>query len=103
MTSTFAAAIAVGLRRRGIDVTTAHAAGLGGVEDLAQIEFARQEVRAIVTHDRDFPRHHAEGVAHAGIFYCHQDKYSVGELLSLLVVAHGVFSAEDMIGMSEFL
>jgi hypothetical protein len=98
-----AIAIAVGLRRRGIDVTTAHAVGLAGADDLKQIEFARREGSVVVTHDYDFPQHHFAGVDHAGIFYCHQDKYSIGELLSLLVVAHGVLSANEMIGVLEFL
>jgi uncharacterized protein with PIN domain len=98
-----ATAIAVGLRRRGVDVTTAYGAGLAGADDPAQIQFARLESRVVVTHDRDFIQHHFDGMRHAGIFYCHQDKHTIGDLLSLLVIAHSVLSAEEMFGVLEFL
>ena len=98
-----ATAVAVGLRRRGIDLTMPHEVGLSGADDLQHIEFARSEGRVIVTHDRDFTRHHSQAVSHAGIAYCHQDKYSVGELLSVLVVLHGVLTAEEMVDTLEFL
>jgi predicted nuclease of predicted toxin-antitoxin system len=67
-------AIAVGLQARGVDVTTAQNAGLGGASDREQVAQALIEGRTIVTHDRDYLRLHAEGVDHAGIAYCHQQK-----------------------------
>ena len=36
-------AIAAGLRRRGIDVTTTHDAGLGGATDPAQLAYANSQ------------------------------------------------------------
>jgi|SRR5688572_27065126 predicted nuclease of predicted toxin-antitoxin system len=98
-----AAAIALGLRRRGIDVTISLEVGLSGAADAQHIEFARSAGRVIVTHDRDFARLHSESNDHAGIVYCHQDKYSVGELLAALVMLHGILTAEDMTGAFEFL
>jgi predicted nuclease of predicted toxin-antitoxin system len=79
-------AVAEGLRRRGIDVTLTHELGLSGADDSVHIAFALQEERVIVTHDRDFPRWHARGVKHAGIAYCYQQKYSIGELVRALLL-----------------
>jgi hypothetical protein len=97
------AAIAIGLRRRGVDVTTTGDAGLEGADDSAHIAFALGEGRVIVTHDRDFPRHHTGGVEHAGILYCYQSKYSIGDLLRAILLVHGCMSAEDLVGVLEYL
>jgi hypothetical protein len=97
------AAVAVGLRRKGIDVTAPHEVGLTGALDPDHLNFARAEGRVIVTHDPDFTRLHAQGVSHAGIAYCHQEKYTVGELIGVLVVVHGVLTAEEMIDTLEYL
>lgn len=50
-----AAAIANGLRKRGIDVLTVSEAGLLGVDDRDLLSFVREEERVIVTHDRGLP------------------------------------------------
>lgn len=97
------AAIAVGLRRRGIDATTTVDAGLEGAEDSAHIAFAWREGRVLVTHDRDFPRHHAAGVEHAGILYCYQHKYSIGDLLRAILLVYACLNAEEMVGVLEYL
>jgi predicted nuclease of predicted toxin-antitoxin system len=49
-------AIAQGLRRRGIDVTTTPEKFLIGVSDEAQLTFALSENRVIFTQDTDFLR-----------------------------------------------
>ncbi len=59
-------AVAVGLRLRGIDVSTTHEAGLQEAEDSAHIAYALAEGRVIFTQDDDFVRHHHAGVHHAG-------------------------------------
>ncbi len=46
-------AIAAGLRRRGIDVTTSPAVGLLGARDPIQLAYARAEGRVFFTHDDD--------------------------------------------------
>ncbi len=51
-------AIADGLRRRGIDVTTTAEAGLRGAGDEAHVAFALSEGRVLVTNDADFLRLH---------------------------------------------
>ena len=63
--------IAVGLRSRGIDVTTPVDANLLGADDAEHIAFALQDDRVIVTHDDDYLALHTEGVPSAGIVYCH--------------------------------
>jgi predicted nuclease of predicted toxin-antitoxin system len=60
-------AIAVGLRRRGVDVTTTVDARLSGASDLAQLAFATRNHRVLVTRDTDFLALNADGVSHGGI------------------------------------
>jgi hypothetical protein len=96
-------AVAEGLRRRGVDLTTAQDAGLLGADDVAHLEFAAAQVRTLVTHDDDFTRIHAGGMSHAGICYCPKDKYSVGELIRILVLVYECLSADDMRRHLEFL
>lgn len=98
-----APAVAEGLRRRGIDVTETHEVGLSGADDPAHLAFALRVKRVIVTHDRDFPRWHTQGVAHAGIAYCYQQKYSIGELVRALLLVRDCLSAEEMEGTLEYL
>lgn len=96
--------IAIGLRARGIDVTTTAEAELLEAEDVDHIEFALGEPRrVIVTHDDDFLKHHSDGTSHSGIAYCHQQKYSVGELLQMLSLLHACYTDEEMQGRVEFL
>src|SRR5690606_18050728 len=96
-------AVAEGLRRRGIDVTTTDDVGLKGAYDDEQLAFALREGRVLVTHDRDFPRRHAAGAQHAGIAYCFQRKHSVGNLVHVLLLMTDCLTAEDMHGALEYL
>ncbi len=77
-----AEAVALGLRRRGFDVTTTPHAGLIGATDDAQLVHCLREGRAIISHDEDLLRLAAAGIPHAGIAYCHQSKYRVGTLVA---------------------
>jgi uncharacterized protein with PIN domain len=63
-------AIAEGLRRYGIDVTTTVEAHLRTEEDDVQLAFANAEGRVIVTHDNDYLRFNAQGLPHPGMAYC---------------------------------
>jgi predicted nuclease of predicted toxin-antitoxin system len=60
-------AIAEGLRRRGIDVTTTPETGLVAASDAEQVAFALSQNRVIFTHDDDFVVLHQSGVTHSGI------------------------------------
>jgi predicted nuclease of predicted toxin-antitoxin system len=97
------AGIASGLRRRGIDVTTAVEGELAGADDVAQLAFAASAGRVLVTQDADFLRIHAQGAPHAGIVYCHQGSTPMGVMLRKLVLICDLVSPEEMAGKVEFL
>jgi predicted nuclease of predicted toxin-antitoxin system len=65
-------AIADGLRRRGIDVTTTTDAQLLNAPDESHIAFAKLDRRVIVTNDSDFLRNTSADLEHFGIAYCAQ-------------------------------
>jgi len=96
-------AVAEGLRRRGIDVTTSQDAGLRGARDSEHVAFALRDRRVLVTHDRDFARLHSTGVQHAGIAYCYQQKYTIGELVHALLFMKDCLSQEEMLDTLEYL
>lgn len=79
-------AIAEGLRRLGIDVTTATDAGLLRAADEDHVAFGLAQGRVIFTEDDDFLSLNARGVPHAGIAYCHQQTRSIGEIIAALVL-----------------
>ena len=95
--------VVVGLRSRGIDVTTPADSDLTGADDEKHLAFALSEQRVVVTHDSDFLRLHAGGAAHAGIAYCHQDKYNIGILLQMTLLLHACETSEEMMGRVEYL
>jgi predicted nuclease of predicted toxin-antitoxin system len=96
-------AVAAALRKHGIDVTTTQDAGLIGADDSAQLEYARQEGRVIVTHDADYLRWHSQGIEHSGIAYCHKDARSTGQIIETLRLMYELVSSEEMAGKVEFL
>lgn len=96
-------AIALGLRRRGINVTTTSEMDLIGANDKQQIAFALSENRVLITHDDDFVVLHRSGINHAGIAYCDQKRRSIGEILSILVTMWEILNSEDMKNQLEFL
>jgi hypothetical protein len=98
-----ATAVAVGLRSRGIDVTTTLDAQLTAASDLEQLAYAHGAGRVLVTHDADFLRLHREGVEHGGVVYSEQRKTSIGDLIRGLVLIHAVLAPEDMDNHVEFL
>jgi Domain of unknown function (DUF5615) len=95
-------AIAEGLRRRQIDVTTTADAGLTGADDVDHIAFALAEQRVIYTNDEDYLILNDQGVAHAGIVYCQQGSRSIGDVIRFLHLLHVCLTAEEMQGTVEF-
>jgi hypothetical protein len=77
--------IAIGLRRRNIDVTTSVEAGLVGTSDTQQLAFAYSTYRLIVTH------------------YARQNFYSASQILQRIILIHDTVTAEDMHGEVEYL
>jgi predicted nuclease of predicted toxin-antitoxin system len=96
-------AVAAGLRRRGIDVTSTPKAGLLVATDEAQTAHALTERRVIFTQDQDFLVVHAAGVRHPGIAYRKKDTRSIGEIIRSLILIWEVYDADDMAGRIEYL
>lgn len=96
-------AIAEGLRRRGIDVTTSPAAGLLSATDEAQSAYCLREGRVLFTYDQDLLRLAASGVDHAGIAYCQQRQRSIGDIIRGLVLIWEQLEPEGMAGQVKYL
>lgn len=92
-----------GLKRRGIDVVTAQEAGRCGLPDADQLAFATSESRVMVTFDPDFLALDQAGIAHCGIAWCPATKYSIGELIQMLVLLHATLSPDEMQNHVEHL
>ncbi|HET6892198.1 MAG TPA: DUF5615 family PIN-like protein [Pyrinomonadaceae bacterium] len=101
-TSTFTAAVAEGLRRRGVKVLTVQDAGRTGLSDREQLAFASSERRVMVTMDSDFLKLAVEGVVHAGIGYANP-RTTIRELISALVLLRDVLTPAEMMNHVEYL
>ena len=95
-------AIAEGLRRRGVDVTTSTDAGLIGASDEDQLAYGLAESRTVVTRDADLLRLDSQGVAHSGIVFW-TERRSIGQLISALDLLGLEYTAEEMQGRVVFL
>lgn len=96
-------AIAEGLRRRGIDVTSTPEAGLRTATDEQQLAHCLAQARVLFSQDRDFLRLHAAGTPHPGIVYCDKDTRSIGEIIQGLVLIWEVLEPEEMTNRVEYL
>ena len=96
-------AIAEGLRRHGIDVTTTPEADLRGAADEEHIAYALANGRVIFTQDRDFLRNNAVGMPHAGLAYCRQQSRSLGEIIDSLALIWELLEPGEMAGRVEYL
>lgn len=79
----FSNAIADGLRRRGINVTTTAEVNLISASDEKQIKFALNEKRVIFTQDDDFLKLHKSGISHYGILIVAKEVGVLAKLLTL--------------------
>ena len=96
-------AIALGLRARGIEVTTTEERGLSGAPDERQLEFGLSEQRVIVTYDDDLLALHATGAKHAGIAYSALRTRSIGQIILKLSRLSRNYDPPEMFGRVEFL
>jgi len=96
-------AIATGLRRHGVDVTTTPEAGLLGATDPEHVAYALPLGRIIFTQDGDFLAIHGSGVPHPGIAYCPKDSRTIGEIIDSLVLIWEVYEPEEMVNQVEFI
>ena len=92
-----------GLRRRGTDVLTAQEAARCGLLDPEQIAFVAANHLVLISFDSDFLSLHQAGTLHEGIAWCPATKYSIGELVQMLVLLHAVSSPEEMQNRVEYL
>ena len=95
-------AIAIALRRAGIDVTTTIEAGLRTKNDEAHLQFARSEGRVIVTRDQDFLRLVSGGSDHSGIVF-YTANQSIREIIEGLILIYEVMLPAEMVGSIEYL
>ncbi len=96
-------AVAAGLRRRGIDVTTAAEAGLLDEEDLEQWRYAKANGRALFTNDEDFLALARQDEAHCGVIYCKQGARSLGFIINALGLFWELVEPGDMHGKVEYI
>jgi hypothetical protein len=68
---------------------TAQVASRCGLPDEDQLAFATAETRVMVTFDTDYLALHQAGVEHAGIAWCQDHKYGIGQLIQALLLVHG--------------
>lgn len=95
-------AVAIGLRRRGIDTETTVEAGLRSAADVEHLDYALERGRVIFTHDDDYLALAASGRHHAGIVYCKQGSRTIGQMIEFLQLLHLCMTPEDMHDHVEF-
>lgn len=103
---TISRALMNALSARGVDILSAHVAGLIAVPDSRHLEYATSLGRVLFTFNtRDFARIHREWQMqsrhHAGIVVSEQAP--VGQLMRRILRLADTLSAEDMIDRLEFL
>jgi hypothetical protein len=96
-------AVALGLRRRGVDISTTADAGLGGAADEDQLNHCVAMERVIFTMDQDFLRLHATRPDHKGIVFAHQQRTSIGDAIRGLLLIWELLDPQEMHGRLEYL
>ena len=101
------AAVANGLRVRGVDVLTAWQDGSSTLEDEPLLERVQTLSRVLVTQDEDFlviaRAWQREGREFAGIVYAHQLRVGVGQFINDLEVIAKVSEPADLRNRVEHL
>jgi predicted nuclease of predicted toxin-antitoxin system len=95
-------AIAIALRRAGIDVTTTNEAGLRTKDDEDHFHFARAEGRVIVTRDQDFLRMSRRVTDHSGIVF-YTANQSMREMIEGLILIYEIMVPGELAGSIEYL
>ena len=96
-------AIAEGLRRRGIEVTTTPEVRLLGATDQEQLAYCLADGRVIFSYDDDLLRLAASGVTHAGITFCQQRRRSIGDIVRGLVLIWERLDPANMVDQVKYL
>jgi hypothetical protein len=95
--------VAIGLRLRGIDVTTSTDAELLSEPDTRHLDYGREQGRVVVTSDEDFLVLDSKGYSHAGIGFYRKSSRTIGEIIRHLVLMWEVLEPADMENHVEFL
>jgi hypothetical protein len=95
--------IAEQLKRRGIDAVTVRDLGLLGDEDVDHLERARLMGRVLCTHDADYVELAQSGMEHAGIIFGQQHKHTIGDWVRFIELIYGVYTANEMRNVVEYL
>ncbi len=96
-------AVADGLRRLGIDVTTSTDAHLLGAADADHIAYAVAQRRVIFTEDDDFLILARAGAQHSGLAYCRQNTRSIGQVIRALELIWECYEPDEMSNRVEFI
>jgi predicted nuclease of predicted toxin-antitoxin system len=96
-------AVATGLRRRSIEVSTTPESRLLEASDEEQLLFAISEQRVLVTRDHDFFALAGMVEQHPGIVFARQGRRMIGPTVLSLAHLHRATTAEQMINRIEFL
>jgi predicted nuclease of predicted toxin-antitoxin system len=96
-------AVASGLPRRGIEVTTTPDAGLLAASDEEQDAYALSQGRVLFTQDEHFLALHASKAWHPGLAYCKKGTRSIGEIIRGLVLIWEIYDPEEMENKVEYL
>ena len=96
-------AIAKGLRRRGINVTTTVELGLLASEDHEQLATCERMNRVLVTCDSDFVVLHQQGQSHCGIIKFHDEqRHDVGAIIRFVELMWEVMEPAEMVQHLEY-
>jgi predicted nuclease of predicted toxin-antitoxin system len=97
------AAVAAGLKQKGIAAATIHELGRRGLSDAEQVQFADEQKWVLVTFDSDYLAMAQREVQHSGIVWCAERKHSIGQLVRALALIHAVMDRDTMRNHVEFL
>lgn len=94
--------MAVGLRRRGVDVLTSQEAPMLSAADVDQLALATRVHCVLLTQDDDSLRLHAAGHGHAGIICAHRQT-PIGNRIRGAMLIIDVLAPADMADHVEFV
>ena len=101
------AAITEGLRRRGVDVITAHEDGAAEFEDERLLQRATQRSRVLFSQDKDLliltHQWLQAGIEFSGLVYTHQLSVTIGQAVRDLELIAKAFGPEDMLNHIVFI
>lgn len=96
-------ALATGLRRYGIDVTTPSDVKLLTAADHLQLEYARMSGRVMGIYDADYLRLHRMNIQHTGIAFIRPGSCRIGRMVELLHLLYELALPEEMINRLEYI